>query len=42
MCEVQTKCKRTEKKRQDAIESPNNFVIFENPFLKKGLARPRV
>jgi hypothetical protein len=42
MHKVQTKCKRTEKKRRDAIESPNNFVIFENPSGKKGLARHRV
>jgi hypothetical protein len=26
------------KKRRGAIESPNNFVIFENPSQKKGLA----
>jgi hypothetical protein len=39
------KCKQNIKegeKRRDSIDSPNNFVIFENPSQKKGLARPKV
>jgi hypothetical protein len=35
--EVQTKRKRTWKRRWDAIKSPNNFVIFKNPSQKKDL-----
>jgi hypothetical protein len=30
------------RKRRNVIESPNNFVIFENSSQKKGLAKPRV
>jgi hypothetical protein len=34
--------KRMGKKRRGVIESPNNFVNFENPSTKKGFERYKV